>query len=54
MFEVFGEVAAKSPEHKPKASEIIDKSTESSAKQFISKDKFKQSLKVHTQSVQHA
>ena len=34
-----------------KASEIIEKSTETSAKQCISKEKFKQSLKVHTQSV---
>ena len=31
-----------------KASEIIEKSTETSAKQCISKEKFKQSLKVHT------
>ena len=31
-----------------KASEIIEKSTETSAKQCISKEKFEQSLKVHT------
>ena len=31
-----------------KASEIIEKSTETSAKQCISKGKFEQSLKVHT------
>ena len=31
-----------------KASEIIEKSTDTSAKQCISKEKFKQSLKVHT------
>ena len=31
-----------------KASEIIEKSADTSAKQCISKEKFKQSLKVHT------
>ena len=45
---VFREVAAKCPENNGKASGIIEKSTGTSAKQCISKEKFKQSLKVHT------
>ena len=37
-----------------KASEIIEKSTETSAKQCISKEKFKLSLKVHNKCEQTA